>query len=700
MDKLKMHSPSLTEDNIARIRDLFPGCVTEARGEDGSVRLAVDFDQLRQELSASLVEGPQERYHLNWPGKREALLTANAPIAKTLRPVRSESEDFDTTKNLFIEGDNLDALKLLQETYLGKVKLIYIDPPYNTGKDFIYKDNFTAAKDVFEQASGERNEAGGRLVSNPEGRGRFHTDWLNMIFPRLTLAKRLLSNEGVILISIDDAEQASLRRVCDQIFGEQNFVAQLVWEKGRKNDAKYFSVGHEYMLIYARDLVFLRERGEVWREEKPGAREIWAEFLRLQGIHDEDYATMESALSQWYSDLPKGHPAKKWARYKRVDKHGPWRDRDISWPGGDGPRYDVIHPVTKKPCAVPERGWIYSSPEEMQRQIKLGLVEFRADHTEPPFRKAHIRPISDETAEDLVDGDEESGDENDETELATQVRGSYFYKQSQVAVKYLRKLMGAKVFSNPKDHEELARLIEYLTPRDREAIIMDFFAGSGTTAQAVLHANANYGTNHRFILVQLPESLEEALAATTGTAKKTVQAAINLLKKDGRSLLLSEVTKERIRRARHEVEKSEVDRSPGRTGFRVLKIDTSNMADVYYAPDALDKANLDLFVDNIKSDRTAEDLLFQVMLDWGVDLALPIEKKAIQGKDVFFVDGDALAACFDAHGGVDEAFVKELATHKPLRVVFRDAGFKDSAVKINVEQIFKLLSPSTEVKSI
>ena len=700
MDKLKMHSPNLTDDNIARIRDLFPGCVTEARGDDGSVKLAIDFDQLRQELAESIVEGPQERYHLNWPGKREALLTANAPIAKTLRPCREESVDFDTTKNLFIEGDNLDALKLLQETYLGKVKLIYIDPPYNTGKDFIYKDNFTASKEAFGLASSERNEEGGRLVSNPEGRGRFHTDWLNMIFPRLTLAKSLLSNEGVILISIDDAEQASLRRVCDQIFGEQNFVAQLVWEKGRKNDAKYFSVGHEYMLIYARDLVFLRERGEVWREEKPGAREIWAEFLRLQGIHGEDYAAMEKALSQWFLDLPKGHPAKKWARYKRVDKHGPWRDRDISWPGGDGPRYDVIHPVTKQPCTVPERGWIYSSPEEMQRQIKLGLVEFRKDHTEPPFRKAHIRPISDETAEDLVDGDEDGGDEEDEAELATQVRGSYFYKQSQVAVKYLRKLMGAKVFSNPKDHEELARLIEYLTPRDREAIVMDFFAGSGTTAQAVLHANANYGTNHRFILVQLPESMEQALAATTGTAKKTVQAAINLLKKDGRPLLLSEVTKERIRKARKEIEKSEAGGSSRMTGFRVLKIDTSNMADVYYAPDALDKANLDLFVDNIKPDRTAEDLLFQVMLDWGVDLALPIEKKAIQAKDVFFVDGDALAACFDAHGGVDEAFVKELATHKPLRVVFRDAGFKDSAVKINVEQIFKLLSPSTEVKSI
>jgi len=240
MDKLKMHSPNLTQEHIARLRELFPGCVTEGRGQDSRVKLAVDFDQLRQELSESIVEGPQERYHLNWPGKREALLGANAPIAKTLRPCREESVDFDATKNLLIEGDNLDALKLLQETYLGKVKLIYIDPPYNTGKDFIYKDNFAASKGVFERMSGERNEEGGRLVSNPEGRGRFHTDWLNMIYPRLTLAKRLLSNEGVILISIDDAEQASLRRVCDQVFGEQNFVAQLVWEKGRKNDAKYF----------------------------------------------------------------------------------------------------------------------------------------------------------------------------------------------------------------------------------------------------------------------------------------------------------------------------------------------------------------------------------------------------------------------------------------------------------------------------
>lgn len=701
MEKLKMHSPNITQDNIARIRELFPSCVTEVKAEDGSVKPAVDFDQLRQELAESIVEGPQERYHLNWPGKREALLTANAPIAKTLRPCREESVDFDTTKNLFIEGDNLEALKLLQENFLEEVKLIYIDPPYNTGKDFIYKDSFVASKEVFEKASGERDETGGRLVSNPETRGRFHTDWLNMIYPRLTLARRLLSDDGLILISIDDAEQASLRRMCDQVFGEQNFVAQLVWEKGRKNDAKYFSVGHEYMLVYAKDIAFLRERGELWREEKPGAQEIWGEFLRLQGIHKEDYAAIEAALSKWYSDLPKGHPSKKWARYKRVDKNGPWRDRDISWPGGDGPRYDVIHPVTKQPCIVPEAGWRYASSEEMQRQIKLGLVEFRADHTEPPFRKAHLRPITEETFEDQVDGDEEGSDEDGGTDLATQVRGSYFYKQSQVAVKYLRKLMGAKVFSNPKDHDELARLIEYMTPRNREAIVMDFFAGSGTTAEAVLKANAAYGTNHRFILVQLPENLEDALATTTGTAKKTVQAAINLLKKNSRPLLLSEVTKERIRRAGAMAlqEESHVEWRKD-AGFRVLRIDSSNMANVYYTPDGLDKTSLDMFIDNVKPDRTSEDLLFQVMLDWGVDLALPITQQTIQGKDVLLVDGNTLAACFDTHGGIDEDFVKELAKVQPLRAVFRDAGFKDSSVKINVEQIFKLLSPITEVKCI
>ena len=301
----------------------------------------------------------------------------------------------------------------------------------------------------------------------------------------------------------------------------------------------------------------------------------------------------------------------------------------------------------------------------------------------------------------MPDGDDE-GIEEEDAELATQVRGSYFYKQSQVAVRYLRKLMCAKVFSNPKDHEELARLVEYLTPRDRDAIVMDFFAGSGTTAEAVLQANAIYGSNHRFILVQLPEDLNQALSITTGNAKKTVQSALNLLEESGRPPLLSEVTKERIRRTGCAVAASLGASSPSSdVGFRVLKIDTSNMADVHYAPDAVTQSALEGFTDNIKPDRTAEDLLFQVMLDWGVDLGLPIHRQTLQGREVFFVDkeaSNALAACFDASGQVDEAFVKELATHKPLRAVFRDAGFKDSAAKINVEQIFKLLSPGTEVK--
>jgi adenine-specific DNA-methyltransferase len=473
MDKMKMRSPDLSQDNIAKIRALFPDCVTEAADRQGNVRLAVDFDQLRQLLSDQIVEGPQERYRLDWPGKREALLTANAPIAKTLRPARDESVNFDTTQNLFIEGDNLDALKLLQESYLGKVKLIYIDPPYNTGKDFIYRDKFTSVKAQYEQLTDQRDEEGSLLVANPETKGRFHSDWLTMIYARLKVARNLLAEDGLIFISIDDAEQAALKQLCAEVFGEKNFVAQLTWEKGRKNDAKFFSLGHEYMLVYARNQLVLRERGEIWREEKPGAKEIWDEFIRLRKNHGDDYAQMEKALSAWYSDLPKSHPSKKWSRYKRIDKNGPWRDRDISWPGGDGPRYDVPHPETKLPCAVPEAGWRYASSDEMQRQIKLGLVEFRADHTEPPFRKAHIRPIAEEVVE--LDEEAESDDgERDETEFATQVRASVIYKQSQVAVKYLRKLMGGKVFSNPKDHEELAKLIDYATPRDRDAIVMDF----------------------------------------------------------------------------------------------------------------------------------------------------------------------------------------------------------------------------------
>ncbi|MFO6431655.1 site-specific DNA-methyltransferase [Erythrobacter sp. W302b] len=698
MDKMKMHSPDLSQDNVAKIRALFPDCVTEAADEQGNIRLAVDFDQLRQTLSDHIVEGPQERYRLDWPGKREALLTANAPIAKTLRPCREESVDFDTTQNLFIEGDNLDALKLLQESYLGKVKLIYIDPPYNTGKDFIYRDKFSSLKAQYENLTEQRDADGGLLVANPETKGRYHSDWLTMIYSRLKVARNLLAEDGLIFISIDDVEQAALKQLCAEIFGEKNFIAQLTWEKGRKNDAKFFSLGHEYMLVYARNQLVLRERGEIWREEKPGAKEIWDEFVRLRSIYADNFGQMEKALSEWYSDLPKSHPSKKWSRYKRIDKNGPWRDRDISWPGGDGPKYDVIHPVTKLPCAVPEAGWRYASPDEMQRQIKLGLVEFRADHTEPPFRKAHIRPIPEE-CDDIDEGDEGEGGEEGESEFATQVRASVIYKQSQVAVKYLRSLMGGKVFSNPKDHDELAKIFAYATPRNPDAIIMDFFAGSGSAAEAVFTANATAGTNYKFVVVQLPEDLDKAAAATSGTAKKTVQNAIKLLDKLGRPHLLSEVTKERIRLAGMEALKGDVSEGWNRdVGFRVLKIDSSNMSDVYYRPDEVSQDELFGQVDSVKPDRTGEDLLFQVLIDWGVELTLPINRETLHGKTVYSVDGNALIACFDT--GVTDELVKEIAARAPLRAVFRDTSFARDADRINAEQLFRQLSPGTELKAI
>ena len=346
MEKMKMHSPNLTQENIARLRELLPGCVTEAKGGDGSVKLAVDFDQLRQELAESIVEGPQERYHLNWPGKREALLTANAPIAKTLRPCREESVDFDTTQNLFIEGDNLDALKLLQENYLSQIKVIYIDPPYNTGSDLVYLDDFATSSDEYLKSSNQVSTDGGKLVVNTERNGRFHSDWLSCMYPRLKIARTLLRDDGVIMISIDDSEASNLKSICSEVFGESNFVASLVWEKGRKNDAKLVSVGHEYILLYCKNKELLKQRKTKWREAKPGAKEIHDEYLRLRKNHGNDNQKVEAALRDFYDSLPKTHPSKKHSRYNKVDEKGVWRDDNMSWPGGDGPRYEVLHPVT------------------------------------------------------------------------------------------------------------------------------------------------------------------------------------------------------------------------------------------------------------------------------------------------------------------------------------------------------------------
>lgn len=629
MDTLKMHSPNIVEENIARIREMFPHCVTEARDDAGNRRKLVDFEKLRQEISPVIVDGMQERYHLNWPGKREAVLTANAPIAKTLRPVREGSIDFDTTRNLFIEGDNLDALKMLQETYLGRIKMIYIDPPYNTGSDFIYEDDFAQETEEYLRSSNQKDDEGNRLSVNTSANGRFHSDWLSMMLPRLRLARHLLRDDGVIFISIDDSEAANLKLLCDEIFGAQNFYCNFVWKRrsGAMDSVDNTSVDHEYVLCYGKN------KG------------------RLAGI------------------------GRTYAGYTNPDNdpRGPWKADNLSAgkAGGDV-YYPIKDPVTENEFLPPQgRYWPYSR-KTMAEKISEGRVIFPADASGRPM----LKRFKNEAKFDTVPVSTWMVSRAD-----NKVSNSLIAPSNTQATRELQDILNAKLFPHPKSTQLIESLAsQCLSDDDDDEIVLDFFSGSGTTAHAILARNATCSTNTRFILVQLPEVCPpESAAANAGFST------------------IADIARERIRRVGDQFRSSDAKVD---VGFRSLKIDTSNMADVYYAPDALDKSSLDLFVDNIKPDRTAEDLLFQVMLDWGVDLALPIEKKTIQGKDVFFVDGDALAACFDAHGGVDEAFVKELATHKPLRVVFRDAGFKDSAVKINVEQIFKLLSPSTEVKSI
>lgn len=629
MDKLKMHSPDLTQDNIARICELFPGCVTEAKAEDGSVKLAVDFDQLRQELSGSVVEGPQERYHLNWPGKREALLTANAPVAKTLRPCRGESMDFDTTKNLFIEGDNLDALKLLQETYLGKVKMIYIDPPYNTGNDFLYEDDFAEGSEQYLRRSNQKDERGSRLVVNAQSNGRFHSAWLSMLYSRLRLARNLMTEDGLIFISIDEGEAANLKLVCDEIFGSDNFVEQIAWKNKYGSGAltKGFANVHEYIFVYSKT--------QVSNISAP----LDDEQRSAYKLRDEKFETRGGYITQPLATNSKD----------------------------DRPNLQYIIRHDGKEIR-PEKQWIWSE-ERFLVAYKKGEIVINENNGKFSVRsKQYLR--------------DEYGVERLGKPISL-LNGPF----NQDGTKEMKELFdGVTIFGFPKPTKLLQYFLSFVVndSPDKDFIVLDFFSGSASTADAVIRLNAADGGNRRFIMVQLPEVCAEDSEAYKAGYKT-----------------IAEVSKERIRRAGKKIFESQCHENYGKdVGFRVLKIDTSNIADVFYSPDALDKANLDLFVDNIKPDRIPEDLLFQVMLDWGVDLALPIAKQTIQGKDVFFVDGNALVACFDGHGGIDEGFVKELAMHQPLRVVFRDAGFKDSAVKINVEQIFKSLSPSTEVKCI
>ncbi|WP_256940396.1 site-specific DNA-methyltransferase [Gallibacterium anatis] len=654
IEKLKMHSPNLTDKNIAKIAEIFPNCTTEILDENGKPKIAIDFDLLQQELSGSLVGGGVERYQLNWPGKREALLTANAPIAKTLRPVREESVHFDSAENLFIEGDNLDALKLLQETYLGKVKMIYIDPPYNTGKDFVYADDFAENTEDYLRRSNQKDEDGNRMEVNSESNGRFHSDWLSMMYPRLKLARNLLTDDGVIFISIDDNEQANLKRLCDEVFGEDNFRNLIAVKRGAKSVQAQFEnidklgIAYEYLIVYSKNTEF--------------------------------------KLPHFYFDLEEV-------------KEGTWNNH---WRGTDRPsmRYELFG-------ITPETGqWRWSENRSLLaiENYEKMISEIGENPSQGEIDKWYL------SQEESIDLLRVSTNGKPEHYIApTQKKyGHNLWTDLQIGGSSELKKLGMSVFDNPKSLAVLERILKWITNPNSNDIILDFFAGSGTTAHAVMQLNAEDGGNRRFICVQLPEDLDEALKTADANAKKTIQNAIEWLDAHNKPHTIAEITKERIRRAADKICSDFADKLPENWdgGFRVLKTDTSNMADVYYTPEeTLKKMQqsqqdwLNQVSDNIKPDRTPEDLLFQVMLDWGVDLALPIEVKQIMGRTVFFVDGNTLIACFDKQA-VDNDFITALTQYQPLRVVFRDDSFKDDAAKINTSQIFQQYSESTEVKTI
>ena len=632
MDKLKMQTVNKADENFKKLAAMFPNAVTEIIDENGEVVRAIDKDVLMQEISCEVVEGNEERYQFTWPDKKKSVLLANAPINKTLRPCREESVDFDNTENLYIEGDNLEVLKLLQETYLGKIKMIYIDPPYNTGNDFVYADNFSQSTDEYLENSGQFDDDGNRLVKNFDSNGRFHTDWLNMIYPRLRIAKDLLTDDGVIFISIDDNEVRNLKNVCDDIFGAGNFVAQLIWQnkKGGGNDSKYVAIEHEYILVYARNINELANFYETYsedyikryKEKDDIGRFFWDTFKRKSGKQYYPITCPDGTILEYDED---GNPI-SWLRSKaRFDsdiKTGEIRIVDVNG------KWSV----------------------QLKQRIPLGKT-----------------PRSIFTTQTVIS---DKG--------TTSVGASDVYE-------YFKK----DVFSNPKPVELIKFLCGFgLCEND---IILDFFSGSGTTAEAVMR-NAVEECNAKYILVQLPENIEPMLLSSSANAKRVAENAIAVLTELNKPFFITELAKERIRRAAKKIAEENLE-TKFDGGFRVLKCDSSNMKNVYYNPAEYEPSLFTSLEDNIKEDRTSEDLLFQVMLDLGVLLSSKIKETTIAGKRVFNVEDNYLIACFDDN--VTEDVIAEIAKQKPYYFVMRDSSMANDSVATNFEQIFASYSPDT-----
>lgn len=617
-EKLKMHSINKVDENIKRIGELFPNCLTERLGEDGKPEICIDFDVLKQELSSVVVDGNEERYQFTWPDKKKSILLANAPISATLRPCREESVDFDNTENLYIEGDNLEVLKLLQETYLGKIKMIYIDPPYNTGSDFVYDDNFSENTDEYLSNSGQFDSDGNRLVQNTESNGRFHTDWLNMVYPRIKLSKDLLSDDGVIFISVDDHEQENMKKICDEIFGESNFIAQVVWERAFSpvNLKKHFSESHDYIICYAKSI----------------------EMVVCNG-------------------LPRSAEANDRYNNPDNDPRGPWTSGDLSV----GPRvesrvYEITVPSGRK--VLPPSGYCWRLDKKTYEQyVKDNKIWFGEDGNNVPRIKRFLSEVKQGITPMTIWKFAEVG-------------------HSQGASQSLKKLFDGKAFFDyPKPVDLIKRCIQLYS--DKDSVVLDFFSGSGTTAHAVMQLNAEDGGDRKFIMVQLPEK-------TDGKSEANKEGY-----KD-----ICEIGKERIRRA-GEIIKNENPLTTAKldTGFRVLKLDSSNMKDVYYNPSEYVPSMFETLADNIKEDRSAEDLLFQVMLDLGVLLSSKIEETEIAGKKVFSVADGFLISCFDAN--LTDDVITEIAKKKPYYFVTRDHSMASDSVATNFEQIFATYSPET-----
>lgn len=634
-----MHTPDLAAENYKKLAALFPNAVTETitgYDENGKpiIERAIDADVLRQEISAQVVEGPQERYQFTWPDKKKSVVLANQPIAKTLRLVREKSVGRDgtpgsiDTENIYIEGDNLDALKLLQETYLGKVKMIYIDPPYNTGNDFIYTDDFSQNSDEYLGASGQFDDEGNRLVQNTESNGRFHTDWLNMLYPRLRIAKDLLAEDGIIFISIDEHESHNLRKICDEIFGVQNFISQIVWEKRytRSNNAKRFTTLTEPVLCYVKSSLIVTDIKEK-RSEKADSiysnpdndpRGAWTSVSYVNPASKDERPNLVYTLINPIKGVEVTHPTNAW-KYEKATYEQHVKEKKLYW----GKNGENTYPRLKKFLSEMDGGMV---PVDLWRQEDTGTTD--------------------------------------------------------QASKELEGLLGRKIFDFPKPKELIIRILSLLINGNdgKDNIILDFFSGSATTAQAVMNLNAKDNGKRQFILVQLPEICNP----DSGAAKAGYST-------------ICDIGEERIRRAGKKIkEESPLTTADLDIGFRVFRVDSSNMEDVYYRPTEVDQGQMNIFADNIKKDRTPEDLLFQVMLDLGVLLSSKIEETVIAGKKVFSVADGYLIACFDKD--VTDETVKAIAQKHPFYAVFRDAGMASDSVMTNFEQIFETYSPRTQRK--